>query len=206
MTIEDLDLYVPDDLPIQNRTRAYIVPCLRKHGKKFLNAINKYSFVGAGVFDTQQPDYYDGTTVGYLINARDSDTTKFKDIPYLKGHYYFGEMLYGQLHMLVIKLPEDYHLAIHAFVLGKYSKMYDKPGDVFNKSSTSAYFNHVKIKCLQVCKKSEKYRKKLEEELGVYIPKGNELDDLIDPTKEVFNHSMRPKLWKRRLLKTSKEK
>ena len=196
MNIKDLDKYQKDDVSVKNRTRAYILPCLHKYKTIFKNKINQFSFVAVGLYDCLRPDLFDDTTIGFLVDMRESDTTNLDDIPYLVDNYYFGENLYGRLHMLVVKIPAEYHLAIPEFIQGKYSKMYSNPGEVFGVKSGSSYFNHVKRKCVLVCKKADKLRLDLEKKLDTSIEKGAELDDIIDPIWEVFNYEGNEKIWK----------
>jgi hypothetical protein len=184
-------------IQVSNKTRDYILPALFLYGNIFLTEIRNYSFVAVGVRDDNRSELYNENRIGLLFNVKKSYNTNFKSLG--KGYvtdYYFGELLYGHLHMVVIELPEKFHdVAIKAFLRSEYSKIYTDSHAVFHNSNVDGeYYLSTQDKCFNVCIKSETRKLELEEKLaGAFIApilsEEAELDDKINLSEEVFNYN-----------------
>lgn len=172
-------------IPINNRTRAYLLPCLKFHGAEFNKKINEFSFFAAGTHDeNRKPFYKDTLTLLFNINTGPINF----DIPNLVDEYFYGELVYGKLHAMVISIPEEFSNAVEYFKRGEYSKMYTNPHKIFGKASkTSKYFNSIREKCSNVCTKDPVYRKSLNKVLGITMNENKELDSIPNPLTEIFN-------------------
>lgn len=189
MTLEDLKKFTEVNkeflTPLRNRTRAYLLPALLKHGKEFKNKLNTMSFAAVGLYDAERERIPGTLTLLFNRKKKNIDI----NIPYIQDSYYFGELLYGHLHALVFSMPPEYVKSIQHFEKGEYSKMYKNPKEIFGlPSRTSRFFNEVRTSCHMVCIQDPNYRNELKNLLGG-IGTTEELDSKIDPTKEIFNYS-----------------
>lgn len=185
--LQDLNLEEYDKYPITNKTRQYLIPSLLDHGNPFKKAISQFNFVAAGLWDDDNREAFDKYQIGFLVNARKSSQRLFK-IEHVVDSYYFGELMYGKLQMLVIELPDHHKQAYDAFLESKYSKMYVNPKSLF-EGLTSNFAKSVKNKCMQVCTNDNFYRTELAMELGV--PRSmlaDELDNVLVMEQEIFNY------------------
>ena len=184
--LTDLDkLDLNNTPPIKNRTRAYINPILRYHGYEFVKKINKMDFFASALYDADREKI--PNTITRLVNAKHGLDLS---LPYLVDHYYFGELIYGPLHALVIEIPKEFYGCLEHFEKGEYSKMYKNPDMVFSMpdSNVKSYFNQTKINVKNVCNKNPKYKKEIEDYFGVTVPYNNELDEKPNLYLEILNY------------------
>jgi hypothetical protein len=186
MTLQELKYQEYDKFPITNKTRKYLVPSLLSYGNSFRKYLSNFSFVAAGLWDEKNRELFEPYTIGFLVNAKKSSFLNF-DNKYIKNHYYFGELLYGKLHMLVIKIPDQHKQAYDMFLESRYSEMYENPVKLFN-GLTSSFAKEVKNQCISVCTNDNFYRTELAETLGVPRTSiAKELDSVIKHKEEIFN-------------------
>lgn len=193
--ISNLDYYNEDTPAIINKTRKYILPAFLSYGKDFLKAIGEFTFIAIGIEDQERSELYTDNTVGFLIDAKKSRSLDFKKlgVAYVDD-YFFGEILYGQLHMLILKLPDFYgDTVIKEFKLGNYSKMYENPKDLVYNNYKGSFLKSVKDDVLKILTKEPKKREELESNLSIggsiiTIPEQAELDSIYEPREEIFNY------------------
>lgn len=120
----------------ENRTLYYLYPCLKDYGSNFISRLNSVFKLAIGIGD----NYHNNKIKSlYLLishnygNSNISSTTykkSFKDfLNYIREHSsYIADypVNFNESHMIVIRFPERYYIAYDNFLLGKYSKMYDK--------------------------------------------------------------------------------
>lgn len=120
----------------ENRTLYYLYPCLKDYGSNFISKLNSVFKLAIGIGD----NYHNNKIKSlYLLishnygNSNISSTTyrkSFKDfLNYIREHSsYIADypVNFNESHMIVIRFPERYYIAYDNFLLGKYSKMYDK--------------------------------------------------------------------------------
>ena len=185
MQLKSLEKICKEGSTYENKTLAYISPLARFHGKDFLNLLKVFKLVAAGIKDSNCPDRFDKYSFGLLINARKSRHLNFYH-PKIIDQYYFGELVYGHLHMLIIPIPDSYKQAYDNFKLSQYSKMFDRPENIY-KHNEVTIFRGIKAKCLDVCKQDPKLITRLRKELNADI--SGELDSKIDKNLEYFNYA-----------------
>lgn len=165
---------------IQTRTIMYISPCFKVYSD-LVPLVNQFYCTAAGLYDKEKS--IEGINVYFLLNIQRKNKTKAaelltqlrKHISY-KTDYPFGDLLYDQLHMLVLKVPEKYHKDVINFKLGRYSELFKKDRDkLFNKDSLS----------YKVITKDDKVAKEITASFGTI---GKEYDSPPIMTEEGFNH------------------
>lgn len=115
-----------------NRTKKYLLPCLKAYGKEFEKHISSIFKLGVGVGDmmlVKSGIHYE-KHIFILV-----DTSKFKvqlkktldwlrEQPMYEDEYAYDDIVGGHLLMLVIKLPEKCYKAREWFMHSQFSKMY----------------------------------------------------------------------------------
>lgn len=112
-----------------NKTKKYLIPCLKEHGKVFVEMISRVKKIAYGLGDMLINKDYE-KHIFILI-----DTSKFPKyfvalLEYLheqdfyEDDYAFDEIHNGIFHMVIIKLPESCYGKFDFFTKGEYSKMY----------------------------------------------------------------------------------
>lgn len=129
-----------------NKTRKYLVPCLRSYGAIFTQKIGSVFKVAIGIGDivTIKSNIKFEKHIFFLIENK-TNIKEFKEFlswireqeGFYEEDYAFDHLSKGCLHMLVIKLPEECYEAFETFKKGEYSKMYDpeKLKSLFDQNS-----------------------------------------------------------------------
>lgn len=191
MNLEDLKRYssvspitseITGNEIITNKTRQYLLPSFRQYGKKFIDEFNQLSFFAAGVYDAEREIHENTVTI--LVKGRKSKINL--NLPNLVDEYFFGELLYGKFHALVIRLPVP-NLRKN-FLEGNFSKMYKQPEKIFKLNTKDSFKKLLSEQALSVCTKSNKYRTHLESIIGAGIDTNAELDSVPDLAKEILNY------------------
>ena len=113
----------------KNKTLRFLIPVLREYGKEFIYYIDKLNRIAFGIND--KAVVYEENTIFILFDTVYNTKlfTEFldwiRDKSFYIDDYIYGDLEYN-LHMVVIKFPDEYVEAYQNFKLGKYSKMYDK--------------------------------------------------------------------------------
>lgn len=183
MDLETLEKYCKENTTFENRTRRYLAPIFNKD-EQMLKIRKDYTVVAYGLYDINCPDLFIKDSIGILINARDSKQLSFKH-PLIVDNYYYGELLYGKLHMVIVKFPEKYYGVLDKFKQGKYSEMFTNPKEIYIENEVTI-FKDFKGRCLDICTKNPKLKEKLEKKLQVNIE--GELDNIFNPKEEIFNY------------------
>lgn len=117
-----------------NKTRKYLLPCLKEYGEIFIQRLNNVFKVAVGIGDiiisksglkhekhifilldsTIAPNYF----LGFL--------NWIKDQPMYEDDYVYGNIQKSGLHMIVLKFPDRYYDSFETFKIGKYSGMYSQ--------------------------------------------------------------------------------
>lgn len=116
-----------------NKTRRYLLPCLKEYGDEFMLRLNKAFKRAAGIDDmvVYNCGIKHETHLFILLDASIS-TTYFnsfigwiRDQSIYEDDYVYGNIQKSTYHMVVIKFPEKYDQSFTIFKTGKYSQMYD---------------------------------------------------------------------------------
>lgn len=186
-----------------NKTRKYLLPCLKEYGPGFMARFESVFKVAVGIGDIviSNRGLKHEKHVFVLLDSmlpktgkkNDKVSPHFLDFmeyirkePMYEDDYVFDNIQKSTSHMVILKLPEKYYDTFESFKLSQYSKMYDK-GDITRLFSTQPSLRKVLVK-------DHNYRiifvGKLNREWGTSInPKDweGELAHKIDEN-EVFNH------------------
>ena len=181
---------------LMNKTKKYLLPCLWEYGEEFGKMFHTIWKVGIGIGDiiTIKSNIKFEKHIFVLVNTAQNLATfeKFqlwiRDQPMYEDDYAYDNLLTGNLHMFVIKLPEKYYDTFETFKRGEYSKMYSYT-DLVN-------FFARQPETKQVLVKDHKYKLEFSKQLKVQYDvdiKPEEIDDNYEfdlpPEKidEIFN-------------------
>lgn len=182
---------------LANKTRKYLLPCLKEYGRDFTSKLESVYKVAVGIGDIIVSNRGIKHEKHIFILASSSIARDFfidflewiRDEDMYEDDYVFGNIQTSELHMIVIKLPTKYYDTYETFKLGSYSKMYSAK-EVEALFSKKPQFRKVVIK-------DHDYRisfvKELNEMFGSSISP-EEYDGELDlpPDKnEVFNNHIK---------------
>lgn len=196
LTLDSLNEIKDESQIVENKSRLYLYPSLYDYGKKFITSISEWKIVGVGLKDFEKPEMFPDNSIGLLCYANGKfksgkiGRSDFDNFPKQINNYFFGELLYGKTHMVVVPLPEKHYTAWKYFQESKYSLMYDDPKTLFSHSKSKIMKDN-REKLIGVCSKSEEYRNKLATTLNIsldILSEDLELDSQIDPFLEIYNY------------------
>jgi hypothetical protein len=130
-----LDSVTAQSIIHPNRTRKYLLPCLREYGEEFTTKLNNAFKVAVGLGDMIITNrYYKSPErhVFILFNTKIASEhftnllEYVKDQEYFEDDYAYGNLQKTNLHMIVIKFPQKYWDSFDTFKIGKYSEMFTK--------------------------------------------------------------------------------
>ena len=147
----------------ETRTLKYCASMLKAHGKELMNIILP-RIITAGLYDERYLDFYTEDTIGLLVHVKEGETPNFKH-PAIVADYYYGELIYGRMHMLVIKIPNKHIKDFNHFKKGEYSKM---DSSIYRKSIFLRIFEK-EIWIGDIINKNENLKNLIEEKVGQSI-------------------------------------
>lgn len=115
-----------------NKTKKYLTPCLKNYGTEFEQLYNSIFKVGLGIGDLVliRSNISYEQHVFILIDIDRSKHHFIKFLDYVKNEamyeddYAYDDIQHGNLHMVVIKLPESCYKATYQFKKSQFSKMF----------------------------------------------------------------------------------
>lgn len=123
---------VNQTLPIKNKTLKYLTPCLRKYGDEFARHYNLVFKVAIGLGDMmiidEEKRYEQHLFI--LIDTRIKPKNFVTFLDWIREEYYYqddyvyDDIKKSPLHMVIVKIPEEYTQSFEKFTSGKYSEMY----------------------------------------------------------------------------------
>lgn len=198
MNISSGKLYV-------NRTWRYLYPCLSAYGPEFMVRINNLFKLAVGIDDLNLYGHNKDNCIFILLDSEIPLATKadyeiykrnFSKFltwisyqPYYVTDYVFDDVFSGKKHMVVIKIPPQFHTSYTHFLNGSYSQMY-------NSQQIREIFKNDRYNVLPVLKKDRAYLK--EKFVSIVNDKfdsdategdlvGSELDFKPEYKEEIFN-------------------
>lgn len=176
-----------------NKTKKYLLPCLKEYGEEFINKIENLFKLGIGIGDFNLIEM--GITLDrhifILVDTNLSRKHFNSTIKWLRSQEYFAfdysfdDIHNGHLHMIVIKLPEKYHETHSKFTNGKFSEMYS------SEDLEKLFSNKEELK---IFKKDEDYKVQFVSQVNeIYwtnvdpVEWTGELDFPINESEEIFN-------------------
>jgi hypothetical protein len=183
-----------------NKTRKYLLPCLKSYGHEFTKRLNNAYKVAVGIGDiiVSNRGYKHEKHIFILLDS-DIATTYFTAfLDFIRNHdsydndYVYGNIQKTTLHMIIVKLPVKYFKAFETFKMGSYSKMYSQE-DIDNYFNVHPIYRRILVKDNRY---KIKFAKQLNEFYGTTL-KAEDMTGELDfpPTEEseVFNHHLKPK-------------
>lgn len=121
---------------VLNKTKKYLVPCIKSYGSKFEQEITAITKVGIGIGDiiTVESGITFEKHLFILVDTSTKPQIKIfnKFLKWIKNQlmyeddYVFDDVQAGCLHMVIIKFPEKYYKTFETFKVSQFSKMYTK--------------------------------------------------------------------------------
>jgi hypothetical protein len=175
-----------------NKTGKYLAPCIQKYGQEFTQKFTAISKIAYGIDDLCSQKYNNALFV--LVNSKRKSREFNSFLSYFRNHesyiddYAYDNPIFGNMYMLVIKIPKESYNAYKYFKEGKYSLMYSDD-DIEKLISAPNTYNvltkqkHYKKEFIKVLNKIFNGVSITEDELG-----NRELDlpISVDIYKEVF--------------------
>lgn len=178
---------------VVNRTRSYLAPCLLAYGKDFQKEFIRYSAFGTFIADENH--YIDNRCIYCLFNIERSKITNFVDsMMFFRKHksyiddYLIGDLLYGKLHMLVLKIPDKHIRSYSKFLKSRYSEMYTVK-QINTYLPITKNITERKMSIRSILLKDPQLVINISEEFDVSENFILELDSKLEPEHEIFNHN-----------------
>ena len=166
-----------------NKTRRYLLPCIREYGEVFTRKINDVFKVAVGTGDLIVDNAGLKHEKHLFILLDSKYANKFflefmswiKDQPMYEDDYVYGNIQKSTFHMVVLRFPEKYFQSLESFKDGKYSQMFDK------ETISSFFKNHPGVQ--QILIKDHNYR----------VTFTQEVNDWLNNYEE--RHMIKPEEW-----------
>jgi len=193
-TIEMIKLDSGEDTIHNNKSRKYLLPCVKEYGKGFSDRLSNVFKVAIGIGDivVRNRGLRHEKHLFILVDSTIAPDHFEEFHQYIKYHkayqddYVFGDIRTSPLHMFIIKFPEKYYDAFETFKIGDYSKMY-------SKEDIDKFFNN-QPQYRRVLIRDRKYKIKFIEEVnrefGTQLKPEDDVKEYdFPPTREseVFN-------------------
>jgi len=197
-----MDKVIEQKIIFPNKTKKYLLPCLKEYGNIFINKLNNVFKVAVGIGDiiVDNCGYYHEKHIFILLDSIIANKFFLDFLDWIKKQsmyqddYVFGNIQKSKYHMVVLKFPEKFYDSFETFKVGKYSSM-------FNKETIDSFFNnHPKTKLVFI--KDHNYKVYFVDKVNeIYNLKGEhrvreeewegELDFPPKDKKEIFNHHLK---------------
>ena len=198
---DDIEIRVPSLYP--NKTRKYLLPCLKEYGDEFMFRINNVFKIAAGVADivTDNCGFTHEKHIFMLLDSKVASSFFIGFLDWIKEQemyeddYVFGNIQKSTYHMVVIRLPEKFWGSLDDFKDGSYSRMYS--------AETIQKFFREYPDVIKVFIKEHNYKinfvtKTLNRKFGTNLTHQDAEDwdgevELKPDDKEIFNHHLKKK-------------
>lgn len=201
MKIQVGDIYMNKvgDRPIYpNKTRKYILPCLKEYGDVFMNRLNNVCKIAVGIGDVIV-DRTEAVYERHVFILLDSKVAPsffidfldwIREQPMYEDDYVYDNVQRSSFHMVVIKLPEKYYDSFNTFKEGRYSEMF--------RPETISDFFCAYPDVRKVLIKSHEYKVvfvgKINKRFNTHLTPNEyegEYDFKPTPETEIFNHHLK---------------
>jgi hypothetical protein len=182
-----------------NKTRKFLLPCLKEYGTDFMNKLNNVFKVAAGIGDivTDNCGQLHEKHIFILLNS--TIANKFflsfiewiKEQPMYVDDYVFGNIQKSKFHMVVLRVPEKFNNSFDAFKESKYSSM-------FTEEVIGNFFTSITDK--MILGKDVKYKLRFTRKLNKFFGTDvkpeeweGELELPLNEEEEIFNPHLKKK-------------
>lgn len=120
---------------VANKTRVFLLPCLRVYGERFITRLNNVYKVAVGLGDMVITNRYFKAPERHIFILLDSRVAKPHFVEFMEwikyqecyeDDYVYGNITKSPYHMIVLKFPEKYWDCFDTFREGKYSEMFSQ--------------------------------------------------------------------------------
>ena len=138
-------MIILDNECYENKTKRFLLPCLRGYGDHYTNMINSVFKLAIGINDDNLRERGPSDRNIFILVNKDFNERVYENFQeYIREHpsyvtdYCFeADMLTSKRIMFVVKVPSNFDECYDNFLEGKYSKMYnEKEIDTLFKKST----------------------------------------------------------------------
>lgn len=117
-----------------NRTRKYLMPVLKDYGSDFSSKINNLFKVAVGIGDiiVDNCGIHHEFHLFILVDTLSNTSNFISLLDDIRRHssyeddYVYGNITKSRYHMIVVKIPDNYHFSLGKFKKGRYSQMYNE--------------------------------------------------------------------------------
>jgi len=117
-----------------NRTKKYLLPVLKDYGSDFASKINNLFKVAVGIGDiiVDNCGIHHETHLFILVDTLINTSNFISILDDIRRHssyeddYVYGVITKSRFHMIVVKIPDNYHSTLSKFKKGRYSQMYNE--------------------------------------------------------------------------------
>lgn len=195
-----MDKVTDQKVTYPNKTRKYLLPCLKEYGEDLINRINNVFKVAIGIGDiiVDNCGYKHEKHIFILLDSIIANKYFKNFLEWIREQsmyqddYVFDNIQKSQYHMIVLKLPEKFYDTFETFKLGNYSQMYDQ------ETIDKFFSNYPKVKMVFI--KDHEYKlyfvKKVNKRYNSSVNADEWLGELdFPPTEktEIFNHHLKKK-------------
>lgn len=188
-----------------NRTRKYLFPIVKSYGEEFTLKVSKLKKLAVGIGDMiiRESNIHHEKHLFILVDTYPTPLFA-KDLEYFRDHssyeddYVFDAAHSGRLHMIVIKIPDEFATTLNYFKNSKFSSMFSlqQIESFFSYKGDNPTLKKMYEETKKILIKDNNYRfqfaKKIEEEFQTkfsvsLIKPEHELDFPILTKEEFFN-------------------
>lgn len=182
-----------------NKTKTYLLPCVKAYGDEFMIKINSLYKLGVGIGDVILQDsninyekhlfilvdtkkyVQDNKTTTRDVDEFFTNTLKwFKNQTYYEDDYVYDNIVKGHLHMIVIKFPDMYLNSLTEFKNGRFSKMFSSKEEL-----EKLFSNNKETIAVLSGERKEEFIKKINEKF-FEEGEGLEIEDVNNPLEVDF--------------------
>ena len=185
----------------KNKTRKYLMPCLKGYGEHYANFISSVFKLAVGIHDTiiEDTPIKGNGCIFILTDMHPGSTAYLNFLGYIKEHmsyvadYCFEPDIDGSTkRMFILRIPMQYENAYEMFIKGKY-------GDMFTEKEIEHLFNSERSKVeISILKRDPlaitNLQDSIKREHGQFIKDSDFIGDIIEyetplnKFEEIFNY------------------
>jgi hypothetical protein len=116
-----------------NKTKKYLLPIVKDYGNELVSKLSSIHKLAMGIHDDIIPDHFNfNNHIFILVDVSIKPNNFNKMIQWLRlqsyyaADYSFDDIIEGNQHMIVLKLPDKHKTIYNHFMNSKFSKMYTK--------------------------------------------------------------------------------
>lgn len=185
----------------KNKTRKYLMPCLKGYGEHYANFISSVFKLAVGIYDTSIKDtpINSDRCIFMLTDMNPGSTAYLNFLDYIKKHmsyvtdYCFEPSIEDVTkRMFILRIPVQYEKAYEMFIQGKYGNMFTEKeiDDLFNAKRSKNEIAILKRDASAITNLQDSIKR----EHGQFIKDSDFIGDILeyetplDKFEETFNY------------------